>query len=189
MRSIKHLSVSILLIFTASIFLFAAGCSTTSLSSSRYNPETGSYETKHYSKFFEVEEELIENKVMVYIIVTMKKKEIPILYNLQREMGALGNDDLYAKGDFIIYFKNLSQEDVTFDLNSAEILNQKIDMNLGEVKLKAGETKNIKILDQAIDNYSSEIKLTLDYSYNASKERKEFVLKRLTYDEIKQQRR
>jgi len=96
---------NIFILLSGLVLVSVVGCSSTTLVETQYRD--GKYQRNHYSKYYDDGSYLIDEDIAVIVCVDHVRKNIPVLYGIQRWLGALGPNDLNAKGLITLYFWNL----------------------------------------------------------------------------------
>jgi hypothetical protein len=181
---------NIFIILLGLVLLSVVGCSSTTLIETQYRD--GKYQRKHYSKYYDDGSYLVGKDIAVIACVDHVRKNIPILYDLQRWLGALGPSDMDAKGLVTLYFWNLGEKNYSLDVvsvsngNSPEHTLSGFD---GHISVPAGTPKTkygIVPGTLPIDHYGKEVHLTVVIKSGENTMTNQFIAQRRTFEELEQ---
>ena len=168
-------------------------CSTGRMSEFAYDAQSGRKTLREYSKFYDAGEWLDEGKLGLQLTITHEKKFVPVLYDLQKGLnavgvpGALGRDDQNATGIITFYLLNLELQNRSMRL---------LRVSSGTQEAAASSAKNITagartqtrmdIGSVPILNYGKAVTLNVEYELDGIANAKSFVLKRRTDREMEE---
>ena len=168
-------------------------CSTGRMSEFAYDAQSGRKALREYSKFYDAGEWLDEGKLGLQLAITHEKKFVPVLYDLQKGLdavgvpGALGRDDQNATGIITFYLLNLELQNRSIRL---------LRVSSGTQEAAASSAKNITagartqtrmdIGSVPILNYGKAVTLNVEYELDGIPNAKSFVLKRRTDREMEE---
>jgi hypothetical protein len=104
-----RLSVTVLIC----VFAGLTACSTGRMAEFARDPETGRREVREYTRFYDAGGWLEDGKLGLHVAMTHEKKFVPVLYDLQKSLdavgvpGALDKNDDKATGVITFYLVNL----------------------------------------------------------------------------------
>jgi hypothetical protein len=184
----------ILTSFFCLALLFVAGCSTTTLVETQYRD--GQYSKKVYSKYYDDGGYLFGEDIGMLVCVDHVKKNIPILYGIQRWLGALGPSDMDAEGLVTLYFWNLSGKDYSLEIKSISNGRAKYnnapentltDFN-GNLHIPASDkTKHSIVAGKLpINNFGKEVDLSIVINSSGKTITKQYTAERRTFDYFNQ---
>lgn len=159
--------------------LFISSCNVGSMT------ETSSSGTKTYSKYYDAGEWLLKDKIGIQLVVEHRKIQIPVVYGIQRSIGALGPDDMSADGQVTIAVVNTTEQSHTIRVDrivadGKELQNKRHDIPVNPKSTAAGLIGTARI-----SNYATEIPIKVDYVLDGKKGHIQLNLPRRTYDELK----
>lgn len=160
------------------------GCSTTTLVETQYRD--GKYQQKVYTKYYDDGGYLFGEDVGMIVCVDDVKKNIPILYGIQRWIGALGPSDLDAEGLVTLYFWNLSQKDYSFEIESISNANSTLTDFNGRVQIPSTDKTKHSIIagNLPISNYGKEVDLSIVVKSSAETFTKHYTAHRRTNEDF-----
>ncbi len=181
-----------------STFLISVGllcgltaCSTGRMSEFAYDAQSGRKELREYSKFYDAGEWLDEGKLGLQLAIAHEKKFVPVLYDLQKGLdavgvpGALGRDDQNATGIITFYLLNLELQNRSIRLLRVSSGTQEAAAS-GARNITAGARTQTRmdIGSVPILNYGKAVTLNVEYELDGITNAKSFVLKRRTDREM-----
>ncbi len=169
-------------------FLLAlTGCSSTTMVETTYDSKTGKTTKNVYSKFYDTGVWLVPNQLGMQIVADHVKSEIPVLYGVKKSLGALGSDDLVAKGKITFYFYNFTKDTKSIEIN--EISN-------GVSAIEYYSNNKIVLLPKSrqqwdactldINNYGKVIELKAVYALEGKKVADNYQLQRRTDTQLEE---
>jgi hypothetical protein len=168
-----------------------AACSTGRMAEFARDPQTGRRETVEYSKFYDAGGWLEDGKIGLQLAVTHEKKFVPVLYDVQKGLdavgvpGALAKDDDKATGVITFYLVNLELYNRAVRLLRVYSATQESTPSAAKTVTAGARTQTrVDIGSVTIPNYGKELLLNVDYELDGIISTKSFVLKRRTDREI-----
>lgn len=168
--------------------LLLAGCSYSGMNSTTFDPVTGKMTTVHYSRFYEAEQNLPEQKVRVSLVADTLKKNVPGIHELQTSIGALGPSDLYANASFFAVITNYSTLPVVFRATELSYWKQSALTNKVAQKIPAGHQEIVQLGFCQVDSYATNLTVRFDFAVDDETHETKLILERLTYDELEKRR-
>jgi len=169
------------LLFIAIIFL--GGCYFASYSKVDIDHNTGAKVVSHYSRYFEGNTRLINNRVKVSVIVKITKR------NPTLKEGELKPDKNSVLADFKIHLSNKTERNIYFSLRGLHLVYKDYKSILlekpKELTLIPKAVEGIFIQDQNIDNTKLVLTLEILYVENHEYKTARFPLRRITLAELK----
>lgn len=147
--------------------------------------ETSSRGTKTYSKYYDTGEWIQKNKIGITFVVEHQKTEIPVIYGLQRSIGALGPDDMKADGRVTVTVVNATEQNHQIKIERVVVGRQELQIPVKTTKLTPKSTTSGTIGTAVISNYGTEIPINAYYELDGKKGSIELKLPRRTYQELK----
>ena len=180
-----------LLLGALSVLSVLSACSTGRMAEFARDPQTGRRETIEYTKFYDAGGWLQDGKIGLQLAVTHEKKFVPVLYDVQKGLdavgvpGALTKDDDKATGVVTFYLVNLDLYNRTVRLLRVYSGAQESPPSAAKT-ITAGARSQTRadIGSLTIANYGKELQLNLDYELDGIISTKSFVLKRRTDREM-----
>jgi len=124
-------------------------------------------EPKYYSKIFEGDGILIEDKLKVYVIAKWTRFD---------------SVEGWSRADFAVYLSNIAQDKITFTLN--QIYNEfELLCEPREINLTPETVTDIEIADQSIKTFANDMNLRFDYTLDSKPQSKIIALRKLTVKE------
>lgn len=165
--------------------LLLAGCNTGDMISTQYDSTMKNRKTIRYSKYYDAGDWLIKDKVGLSIVIDHEKRVIPVLYSIQRFMGALGPGDMYAKGNVTVCGWNVTEE--KHQIQIEKIVSGSCDIqktgNLVTLEPKSATTG--KIGSFSISNFETQIPIEVYYEADGEKGILKLTCMRRTYEDLK----
>ncbi len=168
-------------------------CSTGRMAEFAYDAQSGRRALREYSKFYDAGDWLDEGKLGLQIAIIHEKKVVPVLYDLQKGLdavgvpGALGKDDQIASGVITFYLMNLELQNRSLRLLRVTSGTRELTLN-GAKNIVAGARSQTRIDLGLVPilNYGTEVQLDVEYELNGVTNAKTLVLKRRTDREMEQ---
>jgi|GEM_PF-1363810 len=164
--------------------LMFAGCSSTIMTVDSDDPRTGKSTHKVYSKYYDEGRWLIPNHVGIVAVVDHEKTRVPVVYDAQRFMGALGPDDSQAMGKMTIYIWNFDSQPHAVKIlritSGSEVIAPQNGIINALPNTKTGAIAGrIKIFDSGI-----KIPMMIEYELNGRRSKIDLVLPRRTEEDL-----
>jgi hypothetical protein len=157
-----------------------SGCNVGSMTS------TSPSGTKNYSKYYNAGNWVTKNEVGICFVVEHTKIEIPVIYDIQRSVGALGADDMNADGRVTISVINTTEKIHKIKVERIVVAGKELQHKLNDITLMPKSTTNGSIGTVQISNFATEIPIKVHYLLDGKKGYIELKLPRRTYEELEQ---
>ena len=168
-----------------------AACSTGRVAEFAQDPQTGRREVREYTRYYDAGGWLEDGKLGLQLAMTHEKKFVPVLYDLQKGLdavgvpGALGKDDDKATGIVTFYLVNLDLHNRPFRLLRVTGGTQASPPSVARTVLAGARTRTrVEIGNFTIPNYGKEVEFSVQFELDGIISTKSFMLKRRTDREI-----
>lgn len=158
-----------------------------------HDAQSGRKELREYSKFYDAGDWLLEGKLGLQLAITQEKTFIPVLYDIQKGLdaigvpGVLGESDQNATGVITFYLVNLELQNRPLRLlRVSSGAREATPTVVRDIIAGARTQTRIDMGSVPILNYGKEVKLSVEYELGGITNVKSFVLKRRTDKEIEE---
>lgn len=147
----------------------------------RWDGNTGHYEVKNYSGFYNAYDWLEEGKSGFELWVDHDKKVSPILSSLQRA------EDMKAEGILTFYFVNLEPSTKSLIFTAVKEENgATVPMPLPKLQIRPRSHTSVKLGSIPIPNYRTSLNLFIQFKVDGIQYERQLVVKRLMDSEVAQ---
>ena len=152
-----------------------------------HDPQSGRREAREYSRHYDAGDWLLEGKLGMQLAITHEKTFVPVLYDMQKVLdaigvpGALGTDDQFATGVITLFLVNLElQNRLVRLLRVASGTLERTPTGGLEVVAGARTQTRVNLGSVPIQNYGKEVTLSVEYEIDGVADVKTLWLKRRT---------
>lgn len=189
----KHPAHSLLLLGLCLLGGLTA-CSSGRMLESADDPQSGRRHVREYSRFYDTGEWLQEGKLGLQLAITHEKTFIPIVYDVQKALDAIGvpgafevfgQTDQQAVGKITFYFVNLELQNRRVQvLRVSSATQERTPGGAKEVIAGARTQTPVAMGSVPILNYGKQIQLNVEYEIDGITTTKSFMLQRRTAEEL-----
>ena len=171
------------------IGLIPVGCSSASYTTSQYNPQTSQNEIIQYSNTFEGQDELIEDKVRIFVRSELSNQQIEKSLN----MGQNESFAVWAEAKYDVFLYNLTESNIPFDFITIIFAKSKdidqVNAKPRIITLIPKTVEKFSILGKGIYGDDMTLDIVVVYRLGTQRLTKQIQLHRLTQDEYKKMKK
>ena len=171
------------------IGLIPVGCSSASYTTSQYNPQTSQNEIIQYSNTFEGQDELIEDKVRIFVRSELSNQQIEKSLN----MGQNESFAVWAEAKYDVFLYNLTESNIPFDFITIIFAKSKdidqVNAKPRIITLIPKTVEKFSILGKGIYGDDTTLDIVVVYRLGTQRLTKQIQLHRLTQDEYKKMKK
>lgn len=157
----KQLTLLVLLIVTN---LLTACTRSNYYKDEHFNPDTGKVEHVTYSPYFQLKTELLPEQLELTLVSQLNKDTLRSIYRIKEKTRRLLPNDYMDNSDVFLYFKNLTSENITFQLNTIILENQRLPLSTRSITIKANEKLMFPLGQVRIDLRKSTLNCQVDFT-------------------------
>ncbi|MCW8930416.1 MAG: hypothetical protein OQL19_09280 [Gammaproteobacteria bacterium] len=116
-----------------------------------YNPQTQEVERYKYTEFYQLETEIVPEKLELTLVTQLHKRKERWVYKIQEFTRRLLPNDNLATSNTTLYLQNLSNQNIKFDLISVSIENQHLPLSERSLNIPANKAISIPLGEIKID--------------------------------------
>lgn len=162
-----------------------SACSSTTLIETTYDSSTNEHSTRVYTKYYDAGDWLVPDQLGASVAADHMKRRVPIVYGVQRSMGALGPDDSYARAKITIYLWNFT--DSSKEVSDIQLTSGGQSLQIDRKPISAAPRTRTQIDMGVIDVFDSakNIRVNVIYTVNGERLEQSLNLTRRTRDELR----
>lgn len=171
-------------IMLSCLSITASGCATQSIQVDSTDPKTGTHITKNFTKYFEGESTLVDNKVELFSVAQISWKKVPPEQQNPKDQEQL----VYV--DIKTHIHNVTAQRFDFQITSIHLLRDSKEQYLQNEPLVftliPDTVERYVENDYIIGSMDQEIIQLISYTWNGKKAQVRVRLKRLTKEDLKE---
>ena len=162
---------------------FVISCTTsTRFKGDVYNPETQEVEHYNYQSYFQLQTDIIPEKLKFTLVTHLNKETLPGAYSVKKFTRRLLPNDYMVSSDVMLYLENLSHDPISLELISISVDQRHLPYSARNISLAANESMALSLGQILVDLRLTSLNTRVEYRAGGHKE-KEYDMRRISRKE------